>query len=293
MYISYVIWFTLKYEIRCDSMKSYVISSTSLHIPRTGKNILLWPSMPEQAIISDCTGCYQHENRDSRTSAVSDSRRSTIIFACLVPGAAAPVSAQAAPAASRRRLTVSPTLSQHTVAAHSDPALMPLCFIIYQTWLPGWPHLRRGIVRGLVGYCPPWPLHQTAQTSLSWSSRRSVAAGSVLCSSLQGRWGSQGPKGRHWPASISWYTALSKPLSLRPRLSDPMPSPRRVIESHTRPSFLFLRVAVGEGKGLDSARKYIDPVGRTWRWRSAWRINSSRTSGEQNVCILWHLTSTL
>ena len=40
-------------------------------------------------------------------------------------------------------------LSQHTVAAHSGTARMPLCFITNQTWRPGWARVRRGRVRWL------------------------------------------------------------------------------------------------------------------------------------------------
>ena len=89
--------------------------------------------MPEQAVIADCVGCYQHEN--SRTSAVSDSGRSTSIVAGSVPGAEAP--APAAPATSRWRLAISLALSQHTVVAHRATARMPLRFVIYRMWRPG------------------------------------------------------------------------------------------------------------------------------------------------------------
>ena len=54
---------------------------------------------------------------------------------------------------------------------HSNTVQTPQCFIIYRTWRPGCSHLRWERIRGLLGYCQPWPLRQTAQTFLSWSPR--------------------------------------------------------------------------------------------------------------------------
>ena len=71
-------------------------------------------------------------------------------------------------------------ISQPAVAVHSDTGRMPLCFIIYQTWRPGWAHAR---VHRLLGYLQPWPIHQTVQTSLSWYPCRSLVW-SVLCASM-------------------------------------------------------------------------------------------------------------
>ena len=69
------------------------------------------------------------------------------------------------------------------------------CSIIYQTCRPGWSHLRRGRVRGLLGYLQPWPLRQTDQTSDDPSRDLLVAIWQdQYC--VQGRGGCQGPKGR-------------------------------------------------------------------------------------------------
>ena len=70
-------------------------------------------------------------------------------------------------------------------------ALMPLCFMIYQMSRPGWPSIRQERVRWLLGYSPPWPLRQTAETSLYdlpvavWQNQYCV----------QRRGGRRGPKG--------------------------------------------------------------------------------------------------
>ena len=69
-------------------MKSYVMPSTSQHIPQTGTKICLLPSVPEQAGLSGCGGSQvlsERVPRDSQTSAVSDSVRSDSDFACSVP----------------------------------------------------------------------------------------------------------------------------------------------------------------------------------------------------------------
>ena len=144
---------------------------------------------------------------------------------CPVHGAVAP-----APAPPPRQPPAIDSLTGPQPAAHSDTAQMPLCFIIYLTWRPGCPYLRRRRVRRLAGYHPgrlghflkllKHPSHDLLVCGV-------VAAGSGLCS-REGK-----------AASISWYTDLSKPQPLLSRTllsSTPMLSPRRVIESHPRPS---------------------------------------------------------
>ena len=83
--------------------------------------------------------------------------------------------------------------------------------------------------------------------------------------------GGEGVKGLK-AASISWYTALSKPLPLQSStqwqwhlcLSEPMPSPRRVIESHTLPILLvavFAAVAALEAsKGSTLHESLCSPL---------------------------------
>ena len=99
--------------------------------------------------------------------------------------------------------------STNTVTTHSDmpgPAWMPLHFIIYRMWHSGWARLRRGRVHWLLGYRRPWPIPQTAQTSLSWSPRHHLSWW-VLCS-REGR--HQGHKGRQSPGKLPcWNLSLS------------------------------------------------------------------------------------
>ena len=133
-YIIYDILYT-ENDFRCDKMKSYLISSTSLHKDRhkdSPVSLHAWAGCQLRL----CRMISALEPIDSRVSAVSDSWRFTSIFAGSVSGAGA---GAGRPRRQPWRLTVSPAVSQQAVTVHSDTARMPLRFIIYRTWRPGWP----------------------------------------------------------------------------------------------------------------------------------------------------------
>ena len=148
-------------------------------------------------------------------------------------------------------------------ARHYCPQLIPLCHTICQfnVAAPALVHLSPKIWQYIYGLCNiSTPLFPCGQ----WNS---TACLQLMIISKPNA------------AKLSWIQYLVKLLpglesqgTLGFRLSKPIPSPRRVIESHTQPILQVAVVAVlgamGGGEGLESARKSMVPGDRTCRLHS-------------------------